>query len=49
MAQYCYDIKGEIDGETAKNYITKLYRKKKFEGHFEKEEELPFLTIFNNI
>ena len=47
MAQYCYDIEGETDAETAKNFISKLYKKNKFKGHFEKEEELPFLTIFS--
>ncbi len=49
--QYCFKIKSdddrELDQAALKTFITKLYKKPSLEGHFDKDEKLPFIIILS--
>lgn len=50
MNQYCYNIETdleEIDSDKLKNYISNLYRRKKFDSAFDKDENLPFIVLYS--
>lgn len=52
MNQYCFSINSEEEINstmqvTVKTFLTKLYKKPGLEGHFDKDEKLPFIIIFS--